>query len=934
MVRDERDAKNNALERVSQESMAKSNALVQVRSESEAKTAALRRVQEEATAKTKALSRAESERLAAESANLLRTDPGRALLFAIAALERSENHRSRTAALAALGALREERTILGHGVEVTGSAFLAEGRRIVTAALDFTVRVWDVATGQEMFRLSDLRGGATGVAVHPDGTQFACASWDGTARVWKSADGRPVHVFRHGAQPVNDLAFAPAGDTFLATAGHEGTVKLWHDSRDPPRVLKGHRGPVVDLEYSPNGEFLASAGVDGTARIWAVTNAAQLAELNGHTAAIRAVAFHANGELVATASADGTARIWTVQGEPIATLSGHERAVSCVVFSTSGELCVTSCEGGEARVWQATSGAPIAHFKEHTGPILTLSFQPGTDVVLTTSEDRTARIWEARSGLQLDVLRGHEGSVSAAGWSKDGKQVVTGSKDDTARIWRPQLISPERPRWPRWARFSPDYAYVALPTPAGRVELREATTGRLKRQYGSPGAPTRKVFFDADGERLAATNSKGEAQIWDALSGELLTTLRGHRAVIGDLTFTNDGRRVVTGSDDGTARVWDASTGATLQILTGHAPPVSAIAFDGQRNVVATVSAIDMTATLWNPETGEKLTRLRHPTGWLYFASLEPRGDLLLTASKMNVLFAWRIGTDKPPIELFGFESDLTRVVFKAGEAPTVDERLLTTLHVDGTAHLWRLQMESGTSERLLTVQDQPGERFVDGRLLPSHIETISSSGESRLWPLDPLEIARKRKPRTPTSGDLRALATGSQEDRERASVAETYLDLMRCVTAARHLEQAGGAGSPTYRGLGLQIERLVRYFAKPRIRAIAEKLGRHKDGDSFVALETTALGVLERAVRAPGIDDKTARALRQEIDSLRSRLSPALPTLHTADAALANRGVVATQQSLGESTPKLRVRCHRKKICRCTSSPTRRTARQSRGTL
>ena len=36
-------------------------------------------------------------------------------------------------------------------------------------------------------------------------------------------------------------------------------------------MLRGHEGEVLNLSFSPDGEYLASGSVDGTVRIWSIS---------------------------------------------------------------------------------------------------------------------------------------------------------------------------------------------------------------------------------------------------------------------------------------------------------------------------------------------------------------------------------------------------------------------------------------------------------------------------------------------------------------------------------------------------------------------------------------------------------------------------------------------------------------------------------------
>ena len=86
--------------------------------------------------------------------------------------------------------------VLNHNDSVNNVVFSPDGKYVATASNDNTSRVWDAATGKQIFVLNH-DGSVNNVVFSPDGKYVATASDDNTARLWDAATGKQIFVLNH-----------------------------------------------------------------------------------------------------------------------------------------------------------------------------------------------------------------------------------------------------------------------------------------------------------------------------------------------------------------------------------------------------------------------------------------------------------------------------------------------------------------------------------------------------------------------------------------------------------------------------------------------------------------------------------------------------------------------------------------------------------------
>jgi WD40 repeat protein len=262
-------------------------------------------------------------------------------------------------------------------------------RRVVTASLDKTARLWDIASGKQIGEPMKHEAVVTSAQFSPDGQRVVTASGDNTARLWDAATGKQIGEPMTHEAVVNSAEFSPDGQP-VVTASLDRTARLWDTAGKPIAVMK-HEDVVTSAQFSPDGKWVVTASLDRTARLW--DTAGKSIVVMKHEDVVTSAQFSPDGKWVVTASRDRTARLWDTAGKPFAVMK-HEDVVTSAQFSPDGKWVMTGSPDTTARLWDAATGKQIGEPMTHEAVVNSAEFSPDGQRVVTASEDKMARLWD------------------------------------------------------------------------------------------------------------------------------------------------------------------------------------------------------------------------------------------------------------------------------------------------------------------------------------------------------------------------------------------------------------------------------------------------------------------------------------------------------------------------------------------------------------
>ncbi|CAE8691703.1 unnamed protein product, partial [Polarella glacialis] len=189
-----------------------------------------------------------------------------------------------------------------------------------------------------------LQSTTRGACFSPDGSKVLTASGDRTARLWSVATGECLQKLSGHSAALYTAVFSPSGRKVL-TASHDKTARVFDLGGGPVRVLSGHRAHIYRAAFSSDGSQVLTASADKTARLFDTETGDCKQVFGDHDEAVYTAIFSPDGGQVLTGSADMNARLFDVlSGTLLCTFEGHILAVHTVAFSPDARHVLTAAD--------------------------------------------------------------------------------------------------------------------------------------------------------------------------------------------------------------------------------------------------------------------------------------------------------------------------------------------------------------------------------------------------------------------------------------------------------------------------------------------------------------------------------------------------------------------------------------------------------------
>ncbi|MDQ2976363.1 MAG: caspase family protein [Acidobacteriota bacterium] len=482
-----------------------------------------------------------------------------------------------------------------NGGLVTGQGayigFSEDGKKVATGGFDTPTILWDIEAGKQTLKMNGRTNMAYKVAFSADGTELSSGGrtrWDlRTGRGLRiaaapsdktiglpSPDGRLLAVYTLNSNAVSILE-TPSGRQLQTLKPATGGGVVQHAVFSPDgTMLVTTYGPVPDQQQQSSGMGQAAGGNENQAKIWDVKSGRELRSLVLGGSASEA-GFSADGKTLATLGQDQLSLWDTASGSKLRDLTSSPMAKLGALGNMSNMPNLGTMTPGSIRGSMPKPGS--------------MPSMPA----MPSMADITAMM----SGVMGTMAAGTMGrSVTSLAFSPDGKILAAGgveSKSNLDQMMNAQMGQGQKKPKNQKTTDPDDFMKNMKVEAIGRVVLWDTTTGQQIGELKAHGKGVTQVAFSKDGRFLASSSSDNTIKIWDVAARRELRTLTGHTTNIDSFDFSPDGRLLASASDDGATFLWDANTGEHLLTL---------ISLDdgGEWMVVTPQGLFDGTPVSWN----------------------------------------------------------------------------------------------------------------------------------------------------------------------------------------------------------------------------------------------------------------------------------------------------------------------------------------------
>lgn len=293
--------------------------------------------------------------------------------------------------------------------------YSSDGRSIISAGRDGTVRIWDVETGQQRHTIladetkpdagATVPGIARQAAFVGDGLKVIAAGDNGPPRVFETASGKVLATLPFAPREPGDAyathLAATTGGLIFAGGTNDEVLAIDSATNATKYKLPGHGEQATSIAISEPHRLVATGGVSkdrvASVQLWKLETGEKISEIRDLGGDWPRLAFSRDGTQLAIGT-DGYVKIYSIPNKRVTnTIKIHATYAAYDVAFTADGKGLISCQSHPI-LWDLATGKLVRHFGPFSDLCHGVDVSPDGKYAVTSSMGSDVRVWEIATG--------------------------------------------------------------------------------------------------------------------------------------------------------------------------------------------------------------------------------------------------------------------------------------------------------------------------------------------------------------------------------------------------------------------------------------------------------------------------------------------------------------------------------------------------------